>query len=789
MPISLLPLLIVLFASPVRAQAIRWDAGPLLTPSAAPQWVSKSSGRVVAAQGRPDGLALPVPKSPGAERLVWEIPATFAFRPGDCLEVELSCDQPQAVQKVLFYLGQGKGWRVVAGEVLHRGWNRWLLPLSSFSAEGDAREGPCDRLRIALTPDPAAAGTILLQRLRVVEPEVALVVATAAAVPAADRTLSRRTAQFLSAWLSDAGVAHAVVSESEALVGPVPRALVLPAHPRVSPALLAFARSVAQRGGKVVVAGSEDAELAAWMGLERPSAKETRSFGTFAAFVLPGSDGADWLIHDHNWRITPAKPRAGQGKVLALWRDARGQPVFDSALSATARGWWFAFPFHAGDQRRKQELLLRGLGEAAPAVWPEAARTRLARALRAGPWLGVEEVRQALRQAPDARRAAAESVLSQAVDLESSARAAFSRGLPTHAYAAAARLEARLDHAYALAQSPGPRGEMRGVWDHHGVGLYPGGWDATCAALAEAGFTAVFPNLMWSGKAHYVSRQIPASKTCEQFGDQLRASAEAARRHGLELHVWKVCWQLGGTDSPLYETFRQQGRLQVDAAGTIQPWLCPSQTANLNWEVAAISEVARHPGVTGIHLDYVRYPEGGGCFCPHTRTAYEKWREKPVGDWPREAAPGGPLAREFARFRADEISRFVGRVRSTLRGAHPQTRLSAAVFGKYPQCVDSVAQDWARWLREETVDFLTPMNYTADPAQFARWLAEQAALDNADGRILPGLGLVSTECELAPDELLQQIAEVRRRKLPGYVVFRLDGVLMDRALPYLRLAQ
>jgi uncharacterized lipoprotein YddW (UPF0748 family) len=121
---------------------------------------------------------------------------------------------------------------------------------------------------------------------------------------------------------------------------------------------------------------------------------------------------------------------------------------------------------------------------------------------------------------------------------------------------------------------------------------------------------------------------------------------------------------------------------------------------------------------------------------------------------------------------------------------NPKLKLSAAVFGKYPQCVDSVAQDWGRWLREGTVDFVTPMNYTADANQFAGWLRDQTALEeDAAGKIMPGIGAISTECELAPDQILQQIAEARRLNLPGYVLFKLDQVLIDRALPYLKLAQ
>jgi uncharacterized lipoprotein YddW (UPF0748 family) len=630
-----------------------------------------------------------------------------------------------------------------------------------------------------------------MDRLRVILPETQIVIADGPSTPAGDRWLSNRAAAFIQEWLSEAGISHGLMSEKDLAIGiPAPtRNLILAWQPRLTPAALAEIRQLVQRGGRVLVSGSEDAQLAELLQMERQTAHETKAYGTYASLEFKGSDGKPLLIHDHNWSIHPAKPLTGSGKVLALWRDARGRTIYEPSVSTTARGTWLAFPFHAGDERRKQDFLVKTLGEASPNTWTEAARARLARAERAGQWLGIGELRTAGAKAPAGRAAALAPLLADAEKLRESGHEALRRGMASHAYSAAGRLEARLDHASALAQPAAPAKEFRGVWDHNGVGLYPGGWEETCRLLKEHGFTAVFPNLMWSGKAHYRSRQIPASKTCEQFGDQLAACATAANKHGLECHVWKVCWQLGGEDSPLMENFKKAGRLQINANGEVIPWLCPSQLVNTNWEINSIVEVAKRAGVAGIHLDYVRYPEGGGCTCPHTREAFEKYLGRAVRSWPRDVLPPGADAAMFTRFRADEISRFVGRVSATVKDINPKLKVSAAVFGRYPACVDSVAQDWGRWIREGTVDFVTPMNYTQNARQFAGWLDDQIAIEESPARIMPGIGAISTECELAPDEILQQINAVRTRKMPGYMIFRLDQVLVDRSLPYLRLVQ
>ena len=361
-----------------RSEQVLWDAARQLGPAAAPHWQPKTTGTLLPALGRADGLCRPCPRKPGADRVVWETTASFPCHNTACLELEFLCDRPEAVEKIMLYLGQGKGWRVAAWGNLHRGWNRVVLPISLFQSEGASAPGPCDRFRIALIPTGLADGLVRLDSLRVTLPDVALVNAAAAAIPVADRANSLRTANLVHDWLSDAGIGHTFVNDQglPAALSPALRALILPAHPKVTPAVLQLARDVVGRGGRVLVCGGEDADLAALLRMQRQTVKETTAFGTYASIALAGADGKPLVIHDHNWRIAPVKPLPGAGKVTALWHDARGKNLYEPALAATDRGWWFSFPFHAGDQRRKQDLLVKMLGEACPPVWAEAARTR-----------------------------------------------------------------------------------------------------------------------------------------------------------------------------------------------------------------------------------------------------------------------------------------------------------------------------------------------------------------------------------------------------------------------------
>ena len=117
--------------------------------------------------------------------------------------------------------------------------------------------------------------------------------------------------------------------------------------------------------------------------------------------------------------------------------------------------------------------------------------------------------------------------------------------------------------------------EGRAVWNHSGLGAYPGDWDRSAKELAAAGVNMILPNMAWAGVAHYPSKVLPQSKTFTQYGDQLAQCVAAARKHGLEVHVWKITWNLEGAPKEFVKKMRDAGRTQVSATGKPINWLCP----------------------------------------------------------------------------------------------------------------------------------------------------------------------------------------------------------------------
>ena len=90
--------------------------------------------------------------------------------------------------------------------------------------------------------------------------------------------------------------------------------------------------------------------------------------------------------------------------------------------------------------------------------------------------------------------------------------------------------------------------------------------------------------------------------------------------HGLQVHVWKVCWHVVNAPSEFRHKLTQQGRLQVSLKGRTAPWLNPAHPQNVTLALNSLKEIARNYDVDGIHLYYIRYPGADYCFSPATRS-------------------------------------------------------------------------------------------------------------------------------------------------------------------------
>ena len=288
-------------------------------------------------------------------------------------------------------------------------------------------------------------------------------------------------------------------------------------------------------------------------------------------------------------------------------------------------------------------------------------------------------------------------------------------------------------------------GEIHAVWDHTGRGLYPGDWPKTMRVLKQANVTDLYLNVGGVDFAHYASAFLPKSQACRSYGDQLLACLRAAQGTGVRVHAWFICFNATRQNQDLLEKFRQAGWRLKDGQGNLTTYLDPSNVRVRAWVLGAIDELARYP-VAGVHLDFVR------------------WGDAAVK--PTNAAP--------------VVTQFVAEARRHVK--RPKL-LTTAVYGKYPNCISTVGQDWPQWLKFDIVDYVAPMDYTSSTVKFKELLAQQMSLSTYARRTVVGIGVTANESKLNAQQVREQIALARQCGFAGQALFKLDDRLALTILP------
>lgn len=620
-------------------------------------------------------------------------------------------------------------------------------------------------------------------------PPVLLVRATVSASNPSEKSYAQAIARNLSRRFQETGIPHDMVDDDRLDEGSIQgrSVVVLPYNPYPpAPELAILARHVAS-GGKLLVFYSASDRLAQFMGLKFSALRLLPARDRWCAirFNAAAPLGVPELVRQYSRSMRAVEADDPGPKIVAEWEDLAGRPTGDPAWLKCRNGYWMThIVLDDGDNDAKNRMLLAIMGDMLPSLWPAAVQHRLTEAVSIGSCSNIADVSKAANESavdPDARRAVA-GYIAKASGTQATIDGLIHRGEFAAASAMCPELHRTLLLAYAAAQKPAAD-RRRGIWDRHGLGLYPGDWDRTCSELARAGINALFVNLLTAGSAHYPSRMLAPTDTFNVYGDQLKAASEAARRHGLEFHVWSICWSLQGSKQDTLLQMARAGKIQANGKSESMNWLCPTHPENIAQEKDKIRELVGLAPFDGLHLDYVRFHDSKACTCAGCRSRFEKKTGRKIRKWPDDALSGA-LQDDFRAWRMDQISRLVQDVSAIVRSTQSNAVVSAAVYGHYPSATASVGQDWKKWIDNGWLDFVCPMNYTSDTVRFEDYVREQIRLVGPQ-YVFPGIGVTAAESRLDAAQVTDQIAACRRLGVQGFVLFDLNRIVMDDILPYL----
>lgn len=171
--------------------------------------------------------------------------------------------------------------------------------------------------------------------------------------------------------------------------------------------------------------------------------------------------------------------------------------------------------------------------------------------------------------------------------------------------------------------------------------------------------------------------------------DPLRFAIDECHKRGMELHAWVVTLPLGKWNGAGCRNMRNKYPKLIRRIGE-DGFLNPEQPQTGDVIASVCEEIVRKYDVDGIHLDYIRYPDG--------------WKIK--------------VGRSTGR---EHITSIVRKIHTAVKSVRRNIKLSCSPIGKYEDlsryssrgwnAYMGVCQDAQGWLRTGLMDQLYPMMY------------------------------------------------------------------------------
>ncbi|MCS7227352.1 MAG: family 10 glycosylhydrolase [Endomicrobia bacterium] len=250
-------------------------------------------------------------------------------------------------------------------------------------------------------------------------------------------------------------------------------------------------------------------------------------------------------------------------------------------------------------------------------------------------------------------------------------------------------------------------------------------------------FLVKYPN----GLVYYKSKYARAA--CEW--DVLDYVIKKCREYKMEIHPYLNIFAEEGyflQEHPEYAEVRQDG--------TKTNWSSPAVKAVRERMFNIIKEIIQNYDVDGIQLDRIRYQGYNDVgFHPESVKQYKKKYKK-------EPNPADP---DFYQFKCDLVSSFVETAYKMVKSYNPKLAFSASVFHTPTTARNNrIAQQWDLWVKENWLDYVYPMAYTATPETFKKYLNENVAtIVNSSSTVKLVMGIGAYYKGMDKDKLAYQI--------------------------------
>ncbi len=333
------------------------------------------------------------------------------------------------------------------------------------------------------------------------------------------------------------------------------------------------------------------------------------------------------------------------------------------------------------------------------------------------------------------------------------------------------------------------------------------------ARCKKAKVNEIYLQIFQSGNAYYDSKICDRSKYDQMVKaaglDTLDLLLREAQESNINVFAWVNVLSLGNNDKadiltkyggsvltrdqyqrPSKTTYNMEIDKYCLRENMI--FLEPGDPRVEEYILTIINEIVnRYPLISGIHLDYVRYPSPVP-FIPGTRfnkygltygygvKNVERFKDK-TGLNSLDTLNNEDEYLAWDNWKRQQVTGLVRKISSLVKVKSPGLLVSCAVIPLTERAYSNAFQDWSGWLEDGLIDYVVLMAYTKDN-QFAKEIVKSALGHRGKGKIYIGIGLFLMNNK--SDLFFNQYRMITDLFPDGLVFFSIDD-LTDQVIGYL----
>lgn len=244
----------------------------------------------------------------------------------------------------------------------------------------------------------------------------------------------------------------------------------------------------------------------------------------------------------------------------------------------------------------------------------------------------------------------------------------------------------------------------------------------------KAKIKIIFMQIYRSSKSWFPSEVVDSQPYRQSFKavgqDPFALFIEKAQSQGIEVHAWLNLLSLSVNRDSVFlkkygpdiltQNLQRKRKLEdykIDNQYFLEPG-DPRVRADLSVIVEEI--LLTYPKLDGIQFDYIRYPDVSPYY-GYTKINMSRFKQ---ATGLRKIVDKSQVWQDWKRAQVTELLTLLVQKVHSLR---PAMRVSTTGCMPYSRAYHEAFQDWPAWVNSGLVDFVTVMNYSDDPLEYAMW--------------------------------------------------------------------